>query len=155
FTRSRSSFRSAAGVDSGITAPTITDPTEAVTAVEVTDVPGELAAGDAAKEGSIATLLFSMLLVSMPGGTVAGPLSPTAVKGSIAGVTSIAEAVASEDSCGSDEFSTSKNCGDDAAFVVSPAVVERSTTGATSSVEPIDASDESCGSGRFGAPKCC
>ena len=97
-----------------------------------------------------------MLLVSMPGGTPAGPPSPTAVEGSIAGVTSIAEAVdTSEDSCGSDEFGTSRNCGDDADFVVSPTVVERSTTGATSSVEPIDASDESCGSGRFGASRCC
>jgi hypothetical protein len=62
--RSHSSFRSAAGVGSGITAPVITDPTDAVTAVEVTDVRGELApaAGGAAKEGSVATLLFSMLL---------------------------------------------------------------------------------------------
>src|SRR5215831_1068144 len=129
-TRSRSSFRSAAGVGSGITAPEITDPTEAVTAAEVTDVPGELsrAAGGPAKEGSVATLLFSMLLVSMPGGTLAGPPSPTAVGGSIAGMTSIAEAVdTSEGSCGSDEFGTSKNCGDDADFVVSPTAVERST----------------------------
>src|SRR6266446_9389242 len=84
------------------------------------------------------------------------PPSPTAVEGSIAGVTSIAEAVdTSEDSCRSDEFGTSKNCGDDADFVVSPTVVERSTTGATSIVEPIAPSDESCGSGRFGASKCC
>ena len=90
----------------------------------------------------------------MPGGTLAGPPSPTAVQGSIAGVTSIAEDT-SDDSCGSDEFGTSKNCGDEADFVVSPTVVERSTTGATSSVEPIDASDESCDSGRFGASKCC
>jgi hypothetical protein len=145
-------------VGSGITAPAITDPTEAVTAVEVTDVRGELArpAGGAAKEGSVATLLFSMLFVSMPGGTLAGPPSPTAVEGSIAGVTSIAEAVDTpEDSCGSDEFGISKNFGDDADFVVSPTVVERSTTGETSSVEPIDASAESCGSGRFGASKCC
>jgi len=144
-------------VGSGIAAPA-TDPTEAVTAAEVADVRGELAraAGGAAKEGSAATLLFSMLLVSMPGGTLAGPPSPTAVGGSIAGMTSIAEAVdTSEGSCGSDEFGTSKNCGDDADFVVSPTAVERSTTDATSSVEPIDASDESCGPGTFGASKCC
>jgi hypothetical protein len=95
-----------------------------------------------------------MLLVSMPGGTLAGPPSPTAVEGSIAGMTSIAEAVdASENSCGSNEFGTSKNRADDADFVASPTVVENSTTGATSSVEPIDASDESCGSGSFGASK--
>ena len=90
----------------------------------------------------------------MPGGTLAGPPSPTAVEGSIAGMTSIAEAVdASEDSCGSNELGTSKNRADDADFVASPTVVESSTTDATSSVEPIDASDESCGSGSFGASK--
>jgi hypothetical protein len=79
--------------------------------------------------------LFSMVLVSMPGTALANPPSPTGVEGSITGVTSIGEAVdTSEDSCGSDEFCTSKTCGDDADLVVSPTVVERSTTGATSSV---------------------
>ena len=67
--------------DGGAAAPAGT--TGAVTAVEVIDAPGELARAvdGAAKEGSAATLLFSMVLVSMPGAALANPPSPTAVEG--------------------------------------------------------------------------
>src|SRR5262249_53312258 len=129
-------------------------PREAVTAVEVTDVRGELAraAGGAAKGGSVATLLFSMLLVSMPDGPLADPLSPTAVVGSIAGVTSNVEPIdASDDSCGSDRFGGSKCCGDDADLDVSPIAMEScSIAGAASTPEAIDTSADPGGSGGFG-----
>jgi hypothetical protein len=147
------------GVGAGVAAPAITDPTEVVTALEVTDVPGELAraTGGTAKEESVATLLFSMLLVSMTGGTLAGPPSPTAVEGSIVGVTSIAEAVdTSEDSCVSGEFGTSKNCGDDADLDVSPTAMEScSIAGAASPAEAVDTSADPCGSSEFGGAKSC
>jgi hypothetical protein len=146
-------------VGSGITAPAITDPTEAVTAVEVTDVRGELArpAGGAAKEGSVATLLFSMLLVSMPGGTLAGPPSPTAVERSTTDATSSVEPIdASDESCGSGTFGASKCCGDDAGLDVSPTAMEScSIAGAASTAEAVDTSDDPCGSGEFGGAKSC
>jgi len=98
-----------------------------------------------------------MLLVSMPGGTLAGPPSPTAVEGPVAGVTSIAEAVdTSEDSCGSDEFGTSKDCGDDADLDASPTAMEScSIAGAASTAEALDASADPCSSGEFGGAKSC
>jgi hypothetical protein len=98
-----------------------------------------------------------MLLVSMPGGTLAGPSSPTAVEGSIAGVTSIAEAVdTSEGSCGSGRFGASKCCGDDADLDASPTAMEScSIAGAASTAEAIDTSADPCGSGEFGGAKSC
>lgn len=90
----------------------------------------------------------------MPGGTLTGPPSPTAVQGSIAGVTSIAEAVdTSEDTCGSEEFGTCNHCGDDTALDVSPTAVEGSIAGAASTAEAVDTSDCPRGSDEFGGSK--
>jgi hypothetical protein len=135
----------------------MTGPSEAVTAVEFIDVRGELsrAAGSLANKRSVATLL-SISLVCMPGVTLAGPALPTAVEGSIAGGTPIADAVdSSEDSGGSHESGASKYCGDEADFVVSSTPVESSTTGAASRMDPIDASGGACGSARFGVFEHC
>jgi hypothetical protein len=73
-----------------------------------------------------------MLLVSMPGGTLAGPPSPTTVEGSVA---------------------ASKCCGDDADLDVSSTAMEDSIAGAASTAEAVDTSNDPCGSGEFGGPK--
>src|SRR5262249_11254162 len=112
-------------------------------------------AGGAAKEGSVATLLFSMGLASRPGGTPAEAVSPSALEGSIAGVTSVAEPVdTSEDSCGSEE-SGAKTCGEDADPVISGTAVEGSIAAPTFPAGVVETSDEACGPATFDAFKSC